>query len=64
MKKQNVLSEVVVNVVDLKNNNMNTKLAHIVMLDGDLTSPIMKNKKGDIGNIAAFRGEFPTPQHL
>jgi len=41
-----------------------TKPVQVVMLDGDLTSPIMKNRVGNIGNIAAFPGEFPTPQHL
>jgi hypothetical protein len=30
MKKQNALNEVVVNVVDLKNNNMNTKPVQVV----------------------------------
>jgi hypothetical protein len=41
-----------------------TITAQVVRLDGNLTSLIMQNRAGDIGNIAAFPGELPMPQHL
>jgi hypothetical protein len=41
-----------------------TITSQVVRLDGNLTSLIMQNRAGDIGNIDSFPGELPMPQHL